>query len=157
LQIEQGVHDFRDLNQPRNGLEFFEKFVVVVGVHRSVNYAKRDCVHPNTVSQEFHRQCAVKRRNGGLGEHRQRNRRAGQRLIRQNRRDAYDMAGLLFAHLRDHFLRDEKVTRNVCANHQLKVRRRIVGERLINVDARVVDQEINAVKMFDGGIGHFYG
>ena len=102
LQIEQGIHDFRDLNQPRNGLEFFERFVVVVGVHRSVNNARRDCVRPNTVSQEFHRQCAVKRRNGGLGEHGQRNRRASQRLIRQNRRDAHDMAGLLFAHLRDH-------------------------------------------------------
>ena len=104
-----------------------------------------------------HRQCAVKHRNGGLCEHRQRNRCAGQRLIRQNRRDAYDMAGLLFAHLRGHFLRDENVTRNVCANHQLKVRRHIVSERLINVDARVVDQEINVVKVFDGGIGHFYG
>ena len=28
------------------------------------------------------------------------------------------MAGLLFAHLRDHSLRDEKVTRNVRANHR---------------------------------------
>ena len=67
------------------------------------------------------------------------------------------MAGLLFAHLRDHYLGDEKVTCNVRANHQLEVSRCIVGERLLNVDAGVVDQEINVVKLFDGSIGHFYG
>jgi RNA:NAD 2'-phosphotransferase (TPT1/KptA family) len=84
----------------------------------SVNNTRRNCIRPDTVSQEFHSQCAVKRRNGGLVNHRQRNRRASQRLIYQNRRDAHDMAGLLFAHLRDHSLRDEKVTRNVRANHR---------------------------------------
>jgi hypothetical protein len=41
----------------------------------------------------------------------------------QNRRDAHDMPGLLFAHLRYHSLRDEKVTRNIRANHQFEVRR----------------------------------
>ena len=67
------------------------------------------------------------------------------------------MAGLLFAHLRDYSLRDEKVTCNVCADHQFEVRRRIIGERLRDVDASGIDQEINAVKVFDGGISHFYG
>ena len=126
-------------------------------MQRSVNNTRRDCVRPDTVSHEFHRQCAVKRRNCGLRNHRQRNVRAGQRLIHQNRRDAHDMAGLLFAHLRDHSLRDEKVTRNIRANHQLKVRRRIVGERLRHVDASAVGQEINTIKVFDGRIDDFDG
>ena len=66
------------------------------------------------------------------------------------------MTGPLFAHLRDHSLRDEKVTRNVRANHQLKIRLRIFGERLRNVDARAIDQEINAIKVLDCCIGHLY-
>ena len=67
------------------------------------------------------------------------------------------MTRLLFAHLCDHSLRDEKVTHNVRANHQLEVRRRIFGERLRNVDARAIHQKINAIKVFDCSIGHFYG
>src|SRR5215510_13797925 len=59
--------------------------------------------------------------------------------------------------LRYHSLRDEKVTRNIRANHQFEVRLCIVGERLRDVDASAVGQEINVIKVFDSGIGHFYG
>ena len=112
--------------------------MVILGVHLSVNDTWRDCVRPDTVRHEFHRQCAVKRWHCGIRNHRQRNRRAGQRLIHQNRRDAHNMAGLLFAHLRYHSLRGEKVTRNIRANHQFEVRLCIVGERLRDVDASCV-------------------
>jgi hypothetical protein len=40
----------------------------------------------------YQRQCPVKRWHCGLRNHLQRNRRAGQRLIHQNRRDAHNMA-----------------------------------------------------------------
>ena len=38
--LEQGIHDLRDLNQPRNRMKFFQGLVVVVGVHRGVNNAR---------------------------------------------------------------------------------------------------------------------
>ena len=111
-----------------NGPDFFQRLVVVVRVHRSVHNSRRDRF-ADTVGHELHRQFAVKSGNGGLGKHWQRNRRASQGLIRQNRRDADDMAGFLFPHLRPH-LSHEKVTGDVRANHQLEVSRCIVGERL---------------------------
>ena len=56
--------------------------------------------------------------------------RARQRLIRQNRGNAHDVPGLLFAHLRHHLLRYEKVSGDVRADHHFKILRRIFGERL---------------------------
>src|SRR5262249_16690471 len=39
LQVEQRVHDFRDLHQPRNGVQLLQGLVVVAGVHRRVDDA----------------------------------------------------------------------------------------------------------------------
>jgi hypothetical protein len=52
--------------------------------------------------------------------------------------------GFLFAHLRNDLLGYEKVSGDVCADHQFKIVGRIFGERLRDVDAGVVDEEIDA-------------
>ena len=59
------------------------------------------------------------------------------------------MTGLLFEHLHDHSVCDEKLTRNVSTNHKLKMRQRIFGERLWDIDICAIDREINAIKVFD--------
>ena len=66
------------------------------------------------------------------------------------------MPGFLFAHLRNHLLRYEKVSGDVRPDHRFKILRRIFGERLRNVDPRGVDEEIDAAEMPDGGLSHFY-
>ena len=55
LQIQECIHDFRNLNQPVSWTEFFQDFVVVVGMHRCVHHTRRDGVGPNAVGHEFHR------------------------------------------------------------------------------------------------------
>src|ERR1700722_10908154 len=67
------------------------------------------------------------------------------------------MTELLFPHLGDRPLRYEEVSGDVRADHHGKIPGRIFSERLWNIDARVVDQEVNTVKMTHGDFSHHYG
>src|SRR5258708_11984912 len=54
LQIEQGIHDFRDLNQSRNRRELFQHFVVVVRVHRLLHHTHSAPLYPTPTPHAFH-------------------------------------------------------------------------------------------------------
>src|SRR4029453_2840471 len=154
LQVEQRVHDFRDLDQSRNRAEFFEGLVVAVSVHRRVHDARRDPVGPNPLGHVFHRQGAAERGDGGFGDDRQCVVPTGQGLIDHNGRNAHDVAGLLFAHLRHRLLCHEEVSSNINADVRFKILRRIFREWLGNIDSRIVDEQVNASEMAHGRLSH---
>src|SRR6185295_7540827 len=104
--------------------------MIIVHMHRSVNSAGRDRISPDPVGHKLHRQLAAERWDRGLGDDGKRDGSAGQRLVYYSRRNAYDVAGLLFAHLGDSLLRYEEVSGDIGVDHYFKILRRIFGERL---------------------------
>src|SRR5262249_37992928 len=48
----------------------------------------------------------------------------------------------------------KEVSGDVRADHPFEVLRRVVGEGLRKVDSGVVDEKVDAVELFHGGIGH---
>jgi len=94
--------------------------MVAVSVHWRVHDARRDRVGPNPLGHVFHRQGAAERGDGGFGDDRQCDVPTGQGLIDHNGRNAHDVAGLLFAHLRHRLLCHEEVSSDINVDVRFK-------------------------------------
>jgi hypothetical protein len=64
---------------------------------------------------------------------------------------------ILLLHLRDHLLRHEEVAGHICVYYQIVVVLGLLGERLGNENACVVDQQVDTAEMLDCCLRYFDG
>jgi hypothetical protein len=79
---------------------------------------------------------------------------SGDRLIYDGRGDIHDVPGLLFWHGWDHLLGHVEEAGHVGAHHDFEVLLRVISKQLGDEDASVVDQQIDAAELLEGGIRH---
>ena len=134
-----------------------QRRMIILGMHRRVDDAGRDCVETDVVRRVLQRQRFAHRRHGRLRQHRQQSGRGAARLIREDRRDVHHMPRILLLHLRNHLLRHVEEAGDVGIHHQIVFFFGVVGERLRKEDPGVVDQQIDATEVLEGCFHHLGG
>ena len=149
LQVEDGVHDILDLAHVSHGEEAGQVGEGLDGMHRGLDDPGGDRVDAYAPARELDGQRlggCVQSTLGQRGEHR---RHAGDRLVHQARRDADDVTRSLLQHLRGGALGDVEEAIDVDPHHQGVVLARVLGERLREKDARVVDQGVDPAEALE--------
>ena len=113
-------------------MELPQRLVIVVCVHWSVDNSRGHGVHADAAGGVLQCQSHAHSRHGRLRKHGQQSRRAGARLVRQDRRDVDDVSRILLPHLRDHLLRHEEETGHIGVHYQVIVVLGVLGEWLGN-------------------------
>ena len=129
--------------------------VILIRVHRRVHRGGRDGVEADVVRRVLDRQRLAHRWHGRLRQHGQQRPRA--RLVGHHRGDVHDMPRALLLHRRHDLLRHEEVARNIRAQHAVEIVLRVIGERLRNVNARVVHEQVDAAKLLQRRVNHRNG
>ena len=157
LKIEHCVDDVRDLTHSTEGMELRQRRMIILGVHRRVDVAGRHRVEPDVVRCVLQCQSLTYGWHRRFRKHRQKSRHAAARLIREDCRDVHYMPRLLLLHLRDHLLRHEEVAGHIGVHYQIVVVLGVLGERLGNENACVVNQQVDTAEMLDCCLRYFDG
>ena len=119
-------------------------------MHRRLDHAGRDGIHPNPLLGIFDRERARDGVEAAFGQGGQRRGKRCRRLLRDRGGDVDDMAGAGLQHAGRCPLRDVKKSREVRRGRRREVGLRIVDERLGNEDAGIVHQRVDASIALDG-------
>src|SRR5882762_5272501 len=104
----------------------------------------------------FHRQMSGDGFKSAFGDHGNRSRNAGNRIIGESGRDTYDAAaGLLYLHLFHRQLRDVNETEKISRYERAKIVCRIVSEWLHHKDAGIRDNRIDRAELLEGEFCNF--
>ena len=144
LEIENGIDDVRDLAHVSHRMQLSQELIGIRRMHRRFDDAARDGVHADAPLGVFD---GERLRRGGEATFRQRSEDGGHLrigLIDQGRGDRNDMAAARLLHLGDGALRDMEKSGEVGGHDGDLVVLRVLGERLGDEDAGVVDERVGA-------------
>ena len=114
------------------------------GMHRRLDDAQGDRIHPDAALRILDCQRFGRGVQAALCQGCKHGRRAGDRVVDQACRDLHHMAAALLLHLGNGELGDVKETGDVDAHHRRVVSLGVLGERLPDEDAGVVDERVDA-------------
>ena len=145
LQEQDAVDDVADLADAAERRKLVTESVIAFRrVHRRLDDARRDRVDPDAAGGVLDGQRPGGRGQAALGQRGQHRGRAGVRDLRDRGRDVDHMAAVPLQHLGDGPLSQPEESAEVDADQQGVVLGGVVGERLGDEDAGVVDQGVDA-------------
>ena len=157
LEVDHRVDDVAHLAHPADREQFAEGLVVLLGMHRSLDDARRDSVDANAAGGVLDRQRLGSGLHAALGQRRQHRRNVGVGVVDQAGGDVDDVAAALSEHVRDGQLGHAEEPGQVHSDRGGELVLRVVGEGLGDEDPGVIDQGVYAAEALDGRVDDAVG
>ena len=145
------------LAHPTDREQFAESLVVLLGMHRSLDDARRDSVGADATGGVLDRQRLGGGLNAALGQRRQHRRDVGVGVVDEAGGDVDDVAAALREHLRNGQLGHAEEPGHVHSDRGGELFLRVVGEGLGDEDPGVIDQGVYAAEALDGRVDDAVG
>src|SRR3954468_7396203 len=152
LQEEHGVHDVAHLAHPSDRVQGGEELVGLLRVHGGLDGAGRDGVDADATGGVLDGEGLGGGLHTALGQRGQHGRDPGVRVVDQAGGDVDDVAAALGEQVRDGPLGEVEDAGDVDTRHGGVVLGGVLGERLGDEDARVVDHGVDAPEPLHGGL-----
>src|SRR6267143_336158 len=148
-EIERRVDDLGDIADPLHRRHRLQKLVRPRIVHRRIYESRRDRIDPNAFRRQLERKRASRLVDTAFDEDGEERRNVRLWLTRKACGNVDDRAGTALGHVARGLLARIEEALQVRADHLLDVVDDVVGGRLCDEDARIVDEHVDVPESFE--------